>query len=128
MGDIGLRLVVVVVADEVLHGVLRKELLELRAELGRQGLVMGQHQGGALHLLNDLGHGIGLAGTGDAQQDLLIQPCLHARRQLFDGLRLVPGGLVLGMYLEIRHGVSSVQWFSGRDPSNFAFSARPMRA
>ena len=72
VGDIGLGLVVIVVAHEVLHGVLREELLELRAELGGQGLVVGQDQGGALDLLDDLGHGIGLTGAGDAQQDLLI--------------------------------------------------------
>ena len=38
--DVRLRLVVVVVADEVLDGVLREEALELRVELRRQGLVV----------------------------------------------------------------------------------------
>jgi hypothetical protein len=38
-GDVGFGLVVVVVGDEVLDGVLGKELLELGVELGRQGLV-----------------------------------------------------------------------------------------
>ena len=33
-GDIGFRLVVIVVADEVLHGAIGEELLELGAELG----------------------------------------------------------------------------------------------
>ncbi|GAI17284.1 unnamed protein product, partial [marine sediment metagenome] len=33
-GDIGFRLVVVVIADEVFYGVIREELLELGAELG----------------------------------------------------------------------------------------------
>ena len=61
VGDIGLRLVVVVVGDEVLHRVVGEELPELGAQLGGQGLVVGQHQGGALHCLDDLGHGIGLA-------------------------------------------------------------------
>ena len=42
--DVGLGLVVVVVADEVLDGVLGEELAELVAELRRQRLVVGDHQ------------------------------------------------------------------------------------
>ena len=42
--DVGLRLVVVVVADEVLDRVVRQELAELVAELGRQRLVVGDDQ------------------------------------------------------------------------------------
>ena len=50
LGDVGLRLVVIVVADEVLHRVVREELLELAVELGRQGLVVGQTRVGTLSL------------------------------------------------------------------------------
>jgi hypothetical protein len=71
MGDVRLGLVVIVVTDEVLHGVFRKELLELAAELGCQGLVVGNDQGGALHLGNDIGNGEGLARAGNAQQSLM---------------------------------------------------------
>ena len=39
-----LRLVIVVIGDEVLNGVLREEFPQLVAELGRQGFVVGQHQ------------------------------------------------------------------------------------
>ena len=46
--DIGFRLVVVVIADEILDRVFREEGLELAVELGRQGLVGRQDQGGAL--------------------------------------------------------------------------------
>ena len=49
--DVGLGLVVVVVADEVLDRVVREELAELVAELGRQRLVVGDDQRGLLHLL-----------------------------------------------------------------------------
>ena len=41
---VGLGLVVVVVADEVLDGVVRKEAPELLVELRRQGLVVDHHQ------------------------------------------------------------------------------------
>ena len=53
--------------------------------------------------LDHLGHGEGLAGAGDAQEDLLLQPALDARRQGGDGLRLVAGGLVFGYDLKLWH-------------------------
>ena len=46
LGDVGLGLVVVVVADEVLDRVVGEEVLELAVELGGQGLVVGDDQGG----------------------------------------------------------------------------------
>src|SRR3979409_774607 len=49
---VGLRLVVVVVGDEVLDRVLGEELPELVAELRRQGLVVGDDQRGPLDLLD----------------------------------------------------------------------------
>ena len=113
MGDIRLRLVVVVVGDEVLHRVVGEELLELRAQLGGQGLVVGQHQRGPLHLLDDLGHGKGLAGSGNAQQHLLLQPVLDALRQRGNGLGLVAGGLIFRYDLKLRHFTRSV-WMSIR--------------
>ena len=75
-GDVGFRLVVVVVADEVLHGVVGEEVLELRGKLGGQGLVGRDDQRWPLHALHHFGHGEGLAGAGDAQQHLLPQAAL----------------------------------------------------
>ena len=63
---IGLRLIIVVVGDKILHCVLGEELLELAVKLRRQRLVVGNDQRGSLHPLNDVGHGEGLAGAGDA--------------------------------------------------------------
>ena len=71
-GDVGLGLVVVVVGDEVLDGVLGEEGFELVVELGGEGLVVREDEGGAVDLLDDLGHGEGLAGAGDAEQDLVL--------------------------------------------------------
>ena len=42
--DVRFGLVVVVIADEVVDGVVREEALELLVELGREGLVVGEHQ------------------------------------------------------------------------------------
>jgi hypothetical protein len=98
--NVGLGLVVVVVADEVLDRVLREEALHLAVELGRQGLVGGQDQGRALGLLDDLGHGEGLARAGDAQQHLVLVAVLQAFHELGDRRRLVAGGAVLADQLE----------------------------
>ena len=103
MGDICLRLVIVVVGDEVLHRVVREKLLELRAKLSRQGLVVGQHQRGTLHPFDDLGHGIGLSRAGDAQQHLLGKAVFNSPRQSLDRLRLVAGGLIGGYDVKIWH-------------------------
>ena len=42
---VGLKLVVVVIGDEVLNGILREELAQLVAVLCRQGFVVGNNQG-----------------------------------------------------------------------------------
>ena len=59
--DIRFGLVVVVVADEVFHCVVREELLELAIQLRRQRLVWRHHQGRFLHRLHQVGDGISLA-------------------------------------------------------------------
>ena len=97
---IGLGLVVVVVGDEILHRVLGKEALHLAIELGGQGLVRRQDQGRALQMLDDMGHGEGLARAGDAQQDLVALLALEPGDELDDGLGLVARGLVVGDDLE----------------------------
>ena len=51
-GDVGLGLVVVVVADEVLDGVLGKEALELLVELRGERLVMRHHERGPVDARN----------------------------------------------------------------------------
>ena len=55
-GQVGLGLVVVEVADEVLDGVVREELAEFRVQLGRKRLVVGQHQRRPLNLFDDRRH------------------------------------------------------------------------
>jgi hypothetical protein len=56
--DVGLRLVVVVVGDEVLDRVVGQKLAHLGVELRGQRLVVGDDQRRLLHLLDDhLRHG-----------------------------------------------------------------------
>ena len=64
--DVGFRLVVVVVADEVLDGIVREQLPEFGVELRGERLVGRQHQGGAAPTRDDLGHRERLAAARDA--------------------------------------------------------------
>ncbi len=98
--DVGFRLVIVVVADEVLDGVVRKEALELAVELGGKRLVRGEDQRGPLRARDHLRHGVGLAGTGDAEQHLRALVRVGSFHQLFDRGRLVPLRLVRRHELE----------------------------
>ena len=107
LGDVGLGLVVVVVGDKVLHRVVWEELPKLRAQLGGQGLVVGQHQGGPVHLGDDVCHGEGLARASDAQQSLLLHAGVQPLHQLLDGLGLVPCGPVVGNQLEFVKRISA---------------------
>ena len=99
--DIRLWLIVVIVGNEIFHGVVREELPELRAELRRQRLVVRQHERRPVQLLDDVRHGKGLAGAGDAKQDLLVEAHFDAVYKFFDGLRLVAGRLIFGNKLKI---------------------------
>ena len=88
---ISFRLVKIVVGNEIFHCIVREEFLEFTAQLGSQRLVMGDDQGGFLHLLDHLGNGIGLARPRSPQQDLGMESFLHPSGQGIDGFRLVPG-------------------------------------
>jgi hypothetical protein len=92
-GDVRLGLVVVVVADEVLDGVLREELLELAVELRGERLVVAHHQRGPPVLGDHVRHGEGLSRPRGAEQRLVRVAALQRLGELGDGARLVAGGL-----------------------------------
>ena len=102
--DVRLGLVVVVVRDEVLDRVVREELAELVAELGRQRLVVGDHEGRALDLLDREGHRRGLARAGDAEQRLEAVAAVDALRERVPGLVLVGDREVGVVDAEVGHG------------------------
>ena len=64
-------------------------------ELSRQSLIMGNDQGRLLYLLYDVGHGKGLAGSGNAHQSLMLLTCQHTVYKLVYGLWLVAHGFVI---------------------------------
>ena len=88
---VGFGLVVIVIGNEILDRVVRKQLLHLAVELRCQGLVRCQHQRGPLDVLDDVGDGEGFAGTGHAEQCLARKSGFDAVDQRFDRLRLVAG-------------------------------------
>ena len=117
--DVGFRLVVVVIGDEILDRVVGEEALHLAVELCRQRLVRRQHQRRALHVLDHLGDGEGLAGPGDAEQHLVPLALAQRPVKLFDRLRLVARGLVLGNQVERNAAL--------RARALIAFGRRPRR-
>ena len=97
---IGFRLVVVVVADEILDGVVREEVLHLAIELGGQRLVGGEDERGLLHRLDHLRHGEGLARAGDPEQHLVALLAHDPGHEVADGGRLVAVRLIFGDHFE----------------------------
>ncbi len=87
--DIGFRLVVVVIGDEVFDCVVGKEILELAVKLGGQRLVGRKDKRGALRLFDHLGHGEGLPGASDPEQNLRALVAPGALDQFGDRLRLI---------------------------------------
>ena len=88
-----LRLVVVVVRDEILHRIIRQQLAQLIRQLRRQSLILHEHQSRTLHRLNQPGCGRGLTGTGSAHQHNVLLTVLHTLGELGDSLRLITGRL-----------------------------------
>ena len=61
VGNIGLRLIIVVIAYKILHRVFRKELLEFAAQLCRQCFIVRQDKRWAVHPGDNIRHREGLA-------------------------------------------------------------------
>ena len=99
-GDVGLGLVVVIVADEIFHGVFREIGLELGIELGGQRLIGREDDRRPLGFLDDFRHGEGLAGARRPQQNLVLVAILDALHQVTDRGRLVAGRFELGVHDE----------------------------
>jgi hypothetical protein len=69
-----------------------KELLEFTEKLGGQGFIGGYDQGWPLDLGHYMGHGKGLARSGDAEEHLTGSTAFQAAHQCGYGLGLVAGG------------------------------------
>jgi hypothetical protein len=87
--NVRLRLVVVVIRDEIFDGVVREELAEFGVELRRERLVRCEHERRAAASRDHVRHRVRLARAGDAEQRLERQAVGEALGQLFDRFRLV---------------------------------------
>jgi len=113
MGKIGLGLIIVVVADEILDCIVREKTAELAIELGRQGLVVRNDQGWTVDAGDDVGHGEGLATPGHPEQGLVDIPALQSLDEFFDRLGLVTLEGKRGFQFETIHALSS-RWAKNR--------------
>ena len=95
-GHVGFGLVVVVVADEILDGVLGKESPELLVELRGQRLVVDHDERRPVHASDGLRHRERLARAGHAEQHLMRVAAIETLDELADGARLVAGKLEVG--------------------------------
>ncbi len=75
-------------------------------ELRGQRLVVRQHQRRAVHGLDDLGHGEGLARTGNAEQHLMLLAVAHAARKFVDGGDLIAARAIVHNQPEGGHAFS----------------------
>jgi len=110
-GQVGLRLVVVEVAHEVLDGVLREELAELGVELRGERLVVGQDERRLLDPGDGRGDREGLSGACGPQQHLVLDALRQALGQTLDGRRLIAGRREVGDKLEV--GQEGASWAQG---------------
>ena len=127
---VGLRLVVVVVGDEVLDRVPGEELAELVAELRGERLVVRDHERRPLELLDRPGHRGGLPGTGRAQDRLEAVPGRDRRGDLADRPRLVAGGPVVRGDPQLAHSTQrthAVRSSHGRISAAAGVAFRPLR-
>jgi hypothetical protein len=83
---------------------VREETPEFTKELGRQGLVRRDDQGGPLDAGDDMRHGEGLARAGHPEEDLMGKTVLDAAGKRIDGMGLVTAGLQFGH--EFKHQIS----------------------
>ena len=102
-GDVGFRLVIIVIADKIFHGVFGEEGAELLKKLGGQGFIGSDHQGRPLQFRDHVGHGERLPRTGYPEKDLMAQPFPGPVDKLLNGPGLIALGFEGGNDFKIGH-------------------------
>ena len=87
--NIGLGLVVVVVADKVLDGIIREKIPHFRIKLSRKRFIGRHNQCGNADPGNDIGHGKGLAGPRDPEKRLSRQALFYPLSEFLNRLSLI---------------------------------------
>src|SRR5260370_7671153 len=134
-GDVSFGLVEIVVTDEIFDGVFREESFELMIELSGKRLVVREHQRGTVGLLDQLGHGEGLARTRYAKQHLMLFTCFQTAIELLDRRWLVPARLVIAVQpefheeglLQLRQPLPKLSLYPGsQTPAPFSIKTLPL--
>ena len=113
--NVGFGLIVVVIADEIMDGVVWEKALELLVELGGQRFVVREDERRFAEPLDDVGGGEGFAAAGDAEQSLAILARQEAGGQLFDGRGLIAGGLEGADEIEVNGHGAGIPLRSGQE-------------
>jgi len=92
-----------VLGNEILHGVIGKELSEFGTELGGKGLVVRQHQRGSVDLLNYICYGKGLTRTGNTEERLHARAAIYSADKRIDRFGLIARRLIFTFEYEFIH-------------------------
>ena len=103
--NVGLRLIEVVVGNEILHCVFRKEVAHLGIGLRGQRLIGRKDDGRYTLTGNDVGHREGFARPGHAEKRLIHQTVFNACAERINRGRLVAGRREWSMKHKRRIGV-----------------------
>jgi len=105
-GNVRFRLVVVVVADKILHCVLREERLKLAVELCGECLVVADDERRPLHRFNNFSHGERFAAASHALERLVLVAVEKTFSKFLYSLRLITCWLIRSNYFEFAHTVT----------------------
>src|SRR5208282_1277957 len=95
--DISFRLVIIIVAYEKLHCVLRKQLFEFTVQLRCQRLIVSYNKSRFVEIGNNMRNSKGLARAGNAEEDLMLEVLNYPFGQIIYSLRLVSLGSEAGL-------------------------------
>ena len=101
--DISFRLVIVVIAHEILDGIIRKKLFELFVQLCRQRLIVRYHKHRQVKSGDGMSHCERLAGAGNSHQGLESFAAAQTFYEPLNGLRLVTRRRIRTFQLEYSH-------------------------
>src|SRR5579859_6159830 len=107
-GDVGFRLVKIVIADEIFDGVFGKKCLELVIKLSRKRFVVRENERRAIGGFDDARHGERFAGSGDTEENLMLVAARKSASEQIDCGRLIAAGFVGASEFEFQRA------FSGR--------------
>ncbi len=123
--DVGLRLVVVVIAHKIVDGVVGEELFELGIHLGGQRLVVRDDQRRPLKGLDDVGHDERLARPGHPHAHHVLVAAAERLDNLPDDLGLVPLGFKGANELELHGRAPATEAIAAADPLRSCWENAP---